>query len=265
MSQLFVKKIAATQSARGTLLLLHGWGFDHRCWLPLVPYLHREYNVWLLDLPGFGASARLNVDSAEAWLAQTLLLLDWQVEAAANNGPVYLLGWSLGGQLAMRLLQRHPSVKAAMCVATNLQFCANAAWPSAMPAEHFSEFLQSFLSAPDKTLNTFSRLVAAGDAEALTLRKLLPGALSRFDSQLRLNWYFALQSLQLLDHTQAEFDRPVLLLLSDQDALVPIAMAQALADKSTLRCARLTQASHGHLLIQPAWVAKALKSFLHDC
>ena len=265
VTKLFVKRMAATQPARGKLVLLHGWAFDHRCWLRLVPALQSEYDVWLVDLPSFGRSACLPVDTAEAWLAQTLLLLERLIdEARASGESISVLGWSLGGQLALRLLQRHSGVTSALGVATNLQFCAKPGWPWAMPADKFSEFLQNFLLAPEQTLRAFSRLVAAGDADALGVRKMLSGALSPFDAGRTANWHFALQSLQLLDHTQAVFDRPVLLLLSDSDALVPIAVAQALADTSTLTCQRLNQASHGHLLIQPTLVAQALASFLHD-
>ncbi|WP_390592278.1 alpha/beta fold hydrolase [Simiduia litorea] len=265
MSELFIKKMAATQPARGKLIVLHGWAFDHRCWLPLVPALQSEYDVWLVDLPSFGASACLPVDTAEAWLAQTLLLLERVIDEASVSGEsISVFGWSLGGQLALRLLQRHSGVRSALGVATNLQFCANADWPWAMPADKFSEFLKNFISAPEQTLKIFLRLVAAGDADTLALRKMLPNAMSPFDAGRLANWHFALQSLQLLDHTEVVFDRPVRLLLSDCDALVPIAVAQALAETSTLTCQHLSRASHGHLLIQPTLVAQALASFLHD-
>jgi pimeloyl-ACP methyl ester carboxylesterase len=38
------------------LLLLHGWGDDSRSWYPVAEQLSKQYQVFLLDLPGFGAS-----------------------------------------------------------------------------------------------------------------------------------------------------------------------------------------------------------------
>ncbi len=40
-------------------MLLHGFGEDAAGWLPLVPALAERYEVFLLDLPGFGAAPPL--------------------------------------------------------------------------------------------------------------------------------------------------------------------------------------------------------------
>ena len=39
------------------ILLLHGWGCDHSIFDSLVPYLSTQYRLYILDFPGFGASA----------------------------------------------------------------------------------------------------------------------------------------------------------------------------------------------------------------
>lgn len=38
------------------VLMLHGWGCDHAIFDSLVPVLSRDYSVYALDFPGFGAS-----------------------------------------------------------------------------------------------------------------------------------------------------------------------------------------------------------------
>ncbi|HGK6671911.1 TPA: alpha/beta fold hydrolase, partial [Legionella pneumophila] len=38
------------------LVFFHGWGFDHRVWLPLARLLSTRYCLYLVDLPGFGQS-----------------------------------------------------------------------------------------------------------------------------------------------------------------------------------------------------------------
>lgn len=40
---------------RGTpLVLFHGWGFDSQIWSHLIHLLEQSYQLYLVDLPGFG-------------------------------------------------------------------------------------------------------------------------------------------------------------------------------------------------------------------
>ena len=263
VNQMAIKRLPSVAAAGGTVLLLHGWGFDQRCWQSLVPFFQARHQVLLVDLPGFGDSEPLPVDSAELWLDQTLILLEKIIQdAAEQTGPVYIVGWSLGGQLALRLLQRNSRVDRAVAIASNLQFCANDFWPAAMAQTTYVDFLRNFSIDPKATLTSFLRLVSAGEVDSRSLRKTMPSLLAVFDESVQANWQFALQALQLLDHTAATFNRPALLLLSDNDALVPVSVAQAAGSIEGLSSLCLSQASHGHLLIAPERVAKAILSFL---
>jgi len=79
---------------RGTepLVLLHGWGMNLRVFDPLADALATRYRVTAIDLPGHGRSPWTASLAAPQWLAGIASLLP----RAAT-----LVGWSLGGQLAL--------------------------------------------------------------------------------------------------------------------------------------------------------------------
>lgn len=73
------------------VVLLHGWGFDHRIWNPLVKVLENDREVLAIDLPGYGhhqADGPLSFEDCLAILASRL-----------PEGAL-LCGWSMGGVLA---------------------------------------------------------------------------------------------------------------------------------------------------------------------
>ncbi len=87
------------------LLLLHGFTGDRRTWERLVPLL-RAYQLIMPDLPGHGSSD--SPERAAAWhmssvAADLISLLD-----ALGLPQVHLLGYSLGGRLALYLALRYP-------------------------------------------------------------------------------------------------------------------------------------------------------------
>jgi pimeloyl-ACP methyl ester carboxylesterase len=87
------------------VLLLHGIGRSLEDWLPQHERLSGEYRVISVDLPGFGLSDRLpepiTLDSLAAGVEAT-------VAALGEDRPMHLMGNSLGGAVAMRMLARDP-------------------------------------------------------------------------------------------------------------------------------------------------------------
>ena len=54
------------KSKEPVVLFLHGWGADHKCFLPIINVIKDKYKVYAIDLPGHGESSELtrsfNVD-----------------------------------------------------------------------------------------------------------------------------------------------------------------------------------------------------------
>src|SRR5690242_21075759 len=110
--------------AAGDLVLLHGWSLNLRVWDGLVRLLAPHFRVIAIDLPGHGGSdwdARAATPAAQAWRVHETL--------APLTGRYALLGWSLGGQLALDLAAAMPAgiVRLAL-VSTSAKFAAAKGW-----------------------------------------------------------------------------------------------------------------------------------------
>ncbi|MGH3673099.1 MAG: alpha/beta fold hydrolase [Pseudonocardiaceae bacterium] len=97
------------REAAPTVVFVHGWVLDARTWEPVANSLASTHPVVRYDLRGHGRSGPVGPGTATiAQLADDLAdLLGAEVE-----GPVVLVGHSLGGMAIMALAQRHPELVA---------------------------------------------------------------------------------------------------------------------------------------------------------
>ncbi|RJO79180.1 alpha/beta fold hydrolase [Nocardia panacis] len=88
------------------LVFVHGFLFDRTMWTPQVDYFTAHgYRVLCLDMVGFGASAGATGIIPMAAHSRALAAL---VDACAVE-PAVLVGYSMGGQVVMDFLHRHPA------------------------------------------------------------------------------------------------------------------------------------------------------------
>jgi pimeloyl-ACP methyl ester carboxylesterase len=85
--------------------MLHGIGRSLEDWAPQHERLSGEYRVISVDMPGFGLSDRLPEPVTLASLAAGV---EATVAALGEHRPLHLMGNSLGGAVAMRMLTRAP-------------------------------------------------------------------------------------------------------------------------------------------------------------
>lgn len=125
------------------LVLFHGWGFDSTIWSSIVPCLINQYQVILVDLPGFGLSPIMSWDDFKANLVAKL------------PSCFSLAGWSLGGLYAMRFACEEPQkIQTLLNIASSPYFLSNDLWPGVARAV-FCTFYQNLLLSPAKTINDF--------------------------------------------------------------------------------------------------------------
>ncbi len=89
------------------LVLIHGFGASIGHWRKNIPVLaNAGYQVFALDLLGFGGSAKAPIDYAmEVWVE---LLRDfWQVHI---QEPAIFIGNSIGALLSLMVLAEHPEI-----------------------------------------------------------------------------------------------------------------------------------------------------------
>lgn len=93
------------QGAGTSLLLLHGFTGSHATWQHLVDRLSEGHRVTTLDLPGHGIS---DVMSVQPWNFTSVVDdLAWLIESQLG-GSADVLGYSMGGRLALGLAIAHP-------------------------------------------------------------------------------------------------------------------------------------------------------------
>src|SRR4051794_11418514 len=112
------------------LVLLHGWAMNSAFWEPLLPRLAARFRVHAVDLPGHGASASV--------APYTLETITGAIAArfAGEREPPTVVGWSLGGTIAMRWAQRGDHAVARLVLVSSTPcFVARSDWPHAMLPE----------------------------------------------------------------------------------------------------------------------------------
>jgi len=206
-------------------VFLHGWGQSEAIW---IAQKHRYPDAQFINLPGHGGAAEA---AADQWLN----VLNQQLP----QSPHILIGWSLGGMLALELASKlagEPGRIAGLgLVGSTPSFVARASWPHGCDAATFSAFKQS-IEAPEKERNRamsrFFALMLQGDE--LPRRAFNQLARQGIDRQHPASCQgleaglLLLETLDLRDRLTA-IKVPTLVMHGDADAIVPVAAGKTLS------------------------------------
>lgn len=236
------------------LVLIHGWGFDSSVWQPWLDALTRLGPVTLVDLPGFGAST--GCEALEDVYPSLM---------AALPERCVLIGWSLGGMLAVELAARYPKrCLAVVTLAANACFVARPDWPQAMDRATFRAFQTQCRAEPETTWRRFLGLCVQGAAQPrqLTrqLRQLQPNAPTPAALNRGLEWLRQLDTRASLTALQC----PAAHWLAEQDALVPVTVTEPLQKTAIGHRFIQMEACHCLWLEHPQQLAYQLQAFLAD-
>jgi pimeloyl-[acyl-carrier protein] methyl ester esterase len=240
------------------LALVHGWGMNAHVFDTLAGLLANDFEVRALNLPGHGGREPLANNTLQSWsedLAQQL-----------PDGAT-LLGWSLGGQVAMRAALDHPDrICRLILLAATPRFVATDDWPDAMATKDLNDFGAALLADPRAMLLRFLSLQTRGmegqKAMLQQLRQTLlaapqphPAALSAGLEMLRAND---------MRKTARQLRQPALIVYGALDTLsAPAAGAWLAHTLPDARHVELPRAAHAPHLSHAAEVAAEIRSFVH--
>lgn len=94
----------AGRPGRQVALLIHGWSSSWYALSPLMDLLAQRFHCIAVDLPGYGQSPRR--EERTTIFSYVELLADFIEQI--SNGPVVLVGHSMGGMISITLALRHP-------------------------------------------------------------------------------------------------------------------------------------------------------------
>jgi pimeloyl-[acyl-carrier protein] methyl ester esterase len=155
------------------LVLLHGWGLNVRVWDGLVEELRDRFRLIAVDLPGHGRSAwnpGRNTPAEQAWLLHSTL--------APISNRYSLLGWSLGGQIALDLAAAMPAqIDKLVLVATTPKFTAAPDWPYGMKVDVITQMATQLRTDYEQTVRDFLDLQVRGSIDGDSVIEQLRGAL----------------------------------------------------------------------------------------
>lgn len=215
-------------SSSAPLYLLPGWGLGHGPMQPLADALQQRdpaRRVILLDLPGYGETPF----TADPMAATNHLL------QVIEPGAV-LLGWSLGGMLALaaaaqscRSQPDSPVVGKLILMGSTPSFIVRPDWSTAMPGAELAAFREAIATDAEAMLPRFIGGFNRGDVRARAVtRELLERASPRPDSTVLLAGLDWLRDLDLRT-ALADIRQPLLILHGLADPLMPFAAAAWLA------------------------------------
>ena len=181
-----VRVLAAGPPAAPPLLLIHGLGMSAAYYTAhTFPALGGAFRLVAPDLPGYGGSDPLPHHTLAAYTGAVRALLD----RLAPDGPVHLLGHSMGGQIALGVAAADPArVRSLTLVgAAGLPWREPPWWVSVRAATDRCNFqprllAYGFQAGPfSRVYRECVRMIMAGEAE-------LPATLARITAPTLLIW-----------------------------------------------------------------------------
>lgn len=235
-------------------VFLHGWGLSGAIWSETVAHIPGATP----DLPGYGDAAMRTPYSAES-LADAL--------ADSLAAPINLVGWSMGGMVALALAARHPAKVARLAlVGSSPAFAARADWPHGMAPDVLAEFANALILDIRATLLRFLSLQARGGDAA---RAVIVQLRARMQAQAEPHPEVLAAGLALLREVDlrdqvAQVRCPTLVVHGAHDTLcAPEAGAWLAESLPNGRLAPHERASHAPFLSHPDWFIATLQEFLH--
>ncbi len=243
------------------LVLLHGWSMSHAVFSELAGFLAGDYRLLMPDLPGHGQSAAVE-PCRLASFAQ--ILADWLKHLGLAE--VALLGWSLGGQLALQFSADFPQqVGRLLLLATTPRFCAGDNWSAGLPASELRALRRSLQKRHRSSMGSFFDLQFKGeDLSAERRREIIgfavrPATLPDAEAALATLDILGQEDLRPL---LAAIDRQTLVIHGENDQIIPCAAGRYLSE-SLPHAELVTLAGIGHapFLSRPSTLAGMIQDF----
>jgi pimeloyl-[acyl-carrier protein] methyl ester esterase len=241
------------------LVLLPGWGMHRAMWGELPGRLAQRARVHVCEMPGYG-------DNQAAPLAELDELI--RSLAAASAEKVNVLGWSLGGMLAMTWARLYPQqVERMILLSSTPSFVARDNWPAGTPPAVLGNFAMALRANSNKLMQNFLLGMSEGEKHAEQTSALMQKLFASFSVASNEALASGLQWLHDIDLRRelAQMEQEVLLIHGEKDVITPADASRRMAKvfkRAHLQiidaCGHAPHLSHGDLVYQ------SIETFLYD-
>ena len=236
------------------LVILNGWGSWQSVWQSILKELRINYKIQFIDTCSYLLSADLK-DSAKKIAS----------EIPDNS---YLIGWSLGGMLALALSAKYPQkIKKLVTISCNPKFIESDSWPG-MGSKQIEDFCKRFDNNPVKERKYFLKLQLMGEKQIRTLIGKVEQTENVDNVKLdKDKLQYGLDILKSIDlrREMARIQMPNLHIYGDNDRLVPVKVSGCLKDlNSSAEIDIIKVASHVPFFVHSDKCLKAINGFFNE-
>lgn len=237
------------------IVLLHGWAMHGGVFTDIANALAQHYRVHNIDLPGHGQS------TADNDLISIERIADHLLPYVPAQSVV--LGWSLGGQVAMKLATR-TSLRALILVSATPKFVADSSWSHGMSPAVFAQFFAKLHENIESTVQDFLSLQVRGDVHAMQTLKTLREKLMQYPANtITLDHSLAMLRDTDLRPLLPSISIPTLLIAGEHDRITHPRATQAMTSLlPNARYAEIKRAGHAGFISHRDEFVQVLNDFL---
>lgn len=242
------------------ILFLHGWGMSSRVWKYQVEYFSEKFKTVTLDLRGHGGSSPSSDDyTFEALAGDVKEFVD-----GLSLGPVSLVGWSMGGSVAMMVANKFPEIVSTLAlVNTTPKFVASEGFMHGQPEAMLRRLERQIDRDVNRAMVEFCSLMFEGEGISEEVWETV--ALKEWPSKETLKGYLKTLADTDLRGELMKISQPTMIIHGMLDRISFHDAAVFMSDQ--IKLVRLeTHHDEGHapFLTRPDWFNTELEGFLND-
>jgi pimeloyl-[acyl-carrier protein] methyl ester esterase len=220
------------------------------------------FELIAVDLPGHGNSDAALQPQLDSWAEDVEELM--AILGLTHPG---LVGWSLGGMLALKLIQRRQlEFSALILLSSTPRFVCGDGWSAGLPAIQLRAMLRDLTRDFRRTLEQFYQLMfVTGEVDPARYRQIARFAVGpdRLPTPAVAAAGLEILAREDLRELLGAVELPTLVIHGDDDVIIPVAAGEALRSEIVgARLLRIPETGHAPFLTRPDVVLDAMREFL---